>query len=134
MTPAQPLHLGIVLFPDVEELDAIGPWEVLAWWTRSTRWWWRWGSGRRGGPRPAGPWKGVARYYHLSIDGAQLRDAAWCYRHPLPFARRCHRHEAALERRHPGHDPATTRATGRGRFETSPRQAGRGGGARPGLG
>ncbi len=33
------------------------------------------------------PWKGVARYYHLSIDGAQLRDAAWCYRHPLPFAR-----------------------------------------------
>lgn len=28
-------HLGIVLFPDAEELDAIGPWEVLAFWTRS---------------------------------------------------------------------------------------------------
>ncbi|MBW3640767.1 MAG: DJ-1/PfpI family protein [Actinobacteria bacterium] len=28
-------RLGIVLFPDAEELDAIGPWEVLAFWTRS---------------------------------------------------------------------------------------------------
>lgn len=28
-------HLGIVLFPNAEELDAIGPWEVLAFWTRS---------------------------------------------------------------------------------------------------
>jgi transcriptional regulator GlxA family with amidase domain len=28
-------HLGIVLFDDVEELDAVGPWEVLAYWTRS---------------------------------------------------------------------------------------------------
>lgn len=26
-------HIGIVLFSDVEELDAIGPWEVLASWT-----------------------------------------------------------------------------------------------------
>lgn len=28
-------HIGILLFPDVEELDAIGPWEVLAFWTRT---------------------------------------------------------------------------------------------------
>ena len=28
-------HIGILLFPDVEELDAIGPYEVLAWWTRA---------------------------------------------------------------------------------------------------
>lgn len=28
-------QIGIVLFPDVEELDAIGPWEVLSYWTRS---------------------------------------------------------------------------------------------------
>lgn len=28
-------HIGIVLFPDVEELDAVGPWEVLAAWTRT---------------------------------------------------------------------------------------------------
>lgn len=27
-------HIGILLFPGVEELDAIGPWEVLAFWTR----------------------------------------------------------------------------------------------------
>jgi transcriptional regulator GlxA family with amidase domain len=25
--------LGILLFEDVEELDAVGPWEVLSWWT-----------------------------------------------------------------------------------------------------
>ncbi len=28
-------HIGIVLFADVEELDAIGPWEVLSYWTRN---------------------------------------------------------------------------------------------------
>lgn len=33
MAPAK--HIGIVLFPEVEELDAVGPWEVLAAWTRS---------------------------------------------------------------------------------------------------
>lgn len=26
-------QIGILLFPGLEELDAIGPWEVLAWWT-----------------------------------------------------------------------------------------------------
>lgn len=29
-------NIGIVLFADVEELDAIGPWEVLSYWT--TKW------------------------------------------------------------------------------------------------
>lgn len=28
-------HVTIVLFPDVEELDAVGPWEVLAFWART---------------------------------------------------------------------------------------------------
>jgi transcriptional regulator GlxA family with amidase domain len=28
-------QIGIVLFPDVEELDAVGPYEVLAYWTRT---------------------------------------------------------------------------------------------------
>jgi transcriptional regulator GlxA family with amidase domain len=28
-------HIGIVLFEDAEELDAIGPWEVLSYWTRN---------------------------------------------------------------------------------------------------
>ena len=27
--------IGIVLFDGVEELDAVGPWEVLAWWTQN---------------------------------------------------------------------------------------------------
>ena len=34
-TPTPPLHIGILLFDDVEELDAVGPWEVLSYWTRS---------------------------------------------------------------------------------------------------
>ncbi len=29
-----PRRIGILLFDDVEELDAVGPWEVLAYWTR----------------------------------------------------------------------------------------------------
>ncbi|HEY5334672.1 MAG TPA: DJ-1/PfpI family protein [Mycobacteriales bacterium] len=28
-------HIGILLFDGVEELDAVGPWEVLAYWTRT---------------------------------------------------------------------------------------------------
>ena len=28
-------HIGIVLFDGMEELDAIGPWEVLSYWTRT---------------------------------------------------------------------------------------------------
>ncbi|MCW2497010.1 DJ-1/PfpI family protein [Jatrophihabitans sp.] len=28
-------HIGILLFDDVEELDAVGPWEVLSYWTRA---------------------------------------------------------------------------------------------------
>jgi transcriptional regulator GlxA family with amidase domain len=28
-------HIGILLFDGVEELDAVGPWEVLAYWTRN---------------------------------------------------------------------------------------------------
>jgi transcriptional regulator GlxA family with amidase domain len=28
-------HIGILLFTDVEELDAVGPWEVLSYWTRT---------------------------------------------------------------------------------------------------
>jgi len=28
-------QIGIVLFPEVEELDVVGPWEVLSFWTRT---------------------------------------------------------------------------------------------------
>ena len=30
-----PKHIGIVLFDDAEELDVVGPWEVLSYWTRT---------------------------------------------------------------------------------------------------
>ncbi|MFB7474470.1 DJ-1/PfpI family protein [Kitasatospora sp. NPDC056184] len=33
--PGRLRHIAILLFPGVEELDAIGPWEVLAYWTRN---------------------------------------------------------------------------------------------------
>ena len=33
--PAVAHRIGILLFEDVEELDAVGPWEVLAYWTRT---------------------------------------------------------------------------------------------------
>lgn len=32
--PAPLKTIGILLFDDVEELDAVGPWEVLSYWTR----------------------------------------------------------------------------------------------------
>jgi transcriptional regulator GlxA family with amidase domain len=35
MTGDEPQHIGILLFDGVEELDAVGPWEVLAWWTQN---------------------------------------------------------------------------------------------------
>ncbi len=34
------------------------------------------------------PWKGIARYSTVTVDGVELPDAAWSYPHPLPFARR----------------------------------------------
>ena len=35
MTLQEVKDIGILLFNDVEELDAIGPWEVLSYWTRN---------------------------------------------------------------------------------------------------
>ncbi len=29
-----PRHIGILVFDQMEELDAVGPWEVFAWWAR----------------------------------------------------------------------------------------------------
>jgi len=34
-TPMLSRRIGILLFDEVEELDAVGPWEVLAYWTRT---------------------------------------------------------------------------------------------------
>lgn len=31
--PGRPRHIGVFCFDGMEELDAVGPWEVFAWWT-----------------------------------------------------------------------------------------------------
>jgi len=33
-------------------------------------------------------WKGIARYYHVTVDGRRLANAAWSYPLPSPLARR----------------------------------------------
>ncbi len=33
------------------------------------------------------PWKGVASYFSLEVDGATNRDAAWCYPEPSEAAK-----------------------------------------------
>ncbi|WP_017731710.1 DUF427 domain-containing protein [Nafulsella turpanensis] len=33
------------------------------------------------------PWKGEAHYYHLEVDGAENKDAAWYYPNPKEKAR-----------------------------------------------
>jgi uncharacterized protein (DUF427 family) len=34
------------------------------------------------------PWKGLAGYYTLKVDGKRNHDAAWYYPHPSPLARK----------------------------------------------
>ncbi|HEY2576145.1 MAG TPA: DUF427 domain-containing protein [Streptosporangiaceae bacterium] len=34
------------------------------------------------------PWKGLARYYTVRVDGQVNKNAAWYYPHPSPFARK----------------------------------------------
>lgn len=33
-------------------------------------------------------WKGVARYYHVHVDGDRISNAAWAYPVPSPLARK----------------------------------------------
>ena len=40
------------------------------------------------------PWKGVARYYDLTVDGQVNADAGWYYPNPSPLARRIKNHVA----------------------------------------
>ncbi len=37
------------------------------------------------------PWKGIASYYSLDVEGEHAKNAAWTYRHPSPLARRIKR-------------------------------------------
>ncbi len=34
------------------------------------------------------PWKGIASYWSLEVDGVHAKNAAWGYRRPTPLARR----------------------------------------------
>lgn len=34
------------------------------------------------------PWKGIARYYTVVVNGSRLDDAAWTYPKPWPLARK----------------------------------------------
>lgn len=40
------------------------------------------------------PWKGIASYYTVDVDGIRSRNASWSYRHPSPLARRIKNHIA----------------------------------------
>lgn len=40
------------------------------------------------------PWKGLARYYTVAVNGEVNPDAAWYYPHPSPLARRIKDHVA----------------------------------------
>jgi uncharacterized protein (DUF427 family) len=40
------------------------------------------------------PWKGLARYYTVMVDGEANTDAAWYYPKPSPLARRISNHVA----------------------------------------
>ncbi|MDR3084365.1 MAG: DUF427 domain-containing protein [Streptomyces sp.] len=40
------------------------------------------------------PWKGLARYYTVTVDGIPNPDAAWHYPHPTILARRIKNHVA----------------------------------------
>jgi uncharacterized protein (DUF427 family) len=31
------------------------------------------------------PWKGLASYYHVEVDGERNANAVWTYRHPYPW-------------------------------------------------
>jgi uncharacterized protein (DUF427 family) len=64
------------------------------------------------------PWKGQARYYHISVDGTVNRDAAWYYQQPSPAASAIAGHVAFWHgvrvERVPGPDGEATDGAGRG--------------------
>ncbi|MGH9301120.1 MAG: DUF427 domain-containing protein [Acidimicrobiales bacterium] len=40
------------------------------------------------------PWKGIAGYYTINVDGDEFPNAAWTYAHPSPLARKIKNHVA----------------------------------------
>jgi uncharacterized protein (DUF427 family) len=77
------------------------------------------------------PWKGQARYYHVTVDGKVNRDAAWYYPHPSPAASGIAGHVAFWRgvrvERVPGPDGEAAGGAGRGlvgRFRSRLHRAG----------
>ncbi|MFJ2779757.1 MULTISPECIES: DJ-1/PfpI family protein [unclassified Kitasatospora] len=67
-------QIAILLFPEVEELDAIGPWEVLSYWTRKfPEDGWQVNCVSRDGA-PAECAKGLTVLPHFSRDGMPAAD------------------------------------------------------------
>ncbi len=48
----------------------------------------------RSAMRSACPWKGIASYYTIEVEGNRSRNAAWTYRHPFPWIRKIRDHVA----------------------------------------
>ena len=40
------------------------------------------------------PWKGLASYYDVDVEGVENKNAAWTYRHPYPWIRKIKNHVA----------------------------------------
>jgi uncharacterized protein (DUF427 family) len=49
---------------------------------------------KESGTRTVCPWKGVAHYYSLEVDGKSNPDAAWYYPEPKPAASKIRDHVA----------------------------------------
>jgi uncharacterized protein (DUF427 family) len=49
---------------------------------------------KRSALRTLCPWKGIASYYTIDAGGERNRNAAWTYRHPLPWVRKIRDHVA----------------------------------------
>lgn len=65
------------------------------------------------------PWKGIARYYDVTVDGQTYPAAAWYYPKPSPLARRIKNHVAfwggvEIERVDTGHAAAAPASPNRG--------------------
>jgi len=48
----------------------------------------RWDYMQKTSTRSLCPWKGIASYYDVAVDGVVNPRSAWSYARPLPFARR----------------------------------------------
>ena len=58
------------------------------------------------------PWKGIASYYTVTVDGASAENVPWQYCRPSPLARKIKRHVAFYPQVQVVEASATTRKAG----------------------